>query len=135
MKTNTLLISTLFIFLLCCKNDQVQEIPICGCNSERGELQEEIEATIYYKNEKFESDFMRNHFWLNYRYGNFSITQIVCNEEFLGTIFDDILDNDPDQFQEVQVVYSGYSKRLCNYPNSLSTMSYSYIELTSIERQ
>ncbi|NVJ46409.1 MAG: hypothetical protein HWE07_04750 [Cytophagia bacterium] len=135
MKTNTLLTSIIFIFLLSCKNEQIQEIPICGCNSKRGEFQEEIEATIYYKNDKFESDFMRNYFWLNYRYGNFSITQIVCNEELLGTIFDDILDNNPDQYQEVEVVYSGYTKRLCTYPNSLSTMSYSHIELTSIERQ
>ncbi|NVJ46903.1 MAG: hypothetical protein HWE07_07235 [Cytophagia bacterium] len=135
MKTNTLLTSILFIFLLGCKKDQVEEIPICGCDSEKDELVENIEASIFFKNEKFVSDYMVNKYWLYTTDGFFSTSYIVCNPQFLGEDFHDILDNNPDEYLEINVVFSGYTKQPCQYPNSLPTMFYSLIELESIERR
>ena len=120
-----------------CKDDDTP--PDCGCESEtRTTIPESVNliGQIAYKTQiNPQDDYYSNTFWIGYTEQNCSNCihhMIVCNEDFLGNEFDDIIVSG----EVVEVKFSGNLKKICELPVAfLADETFENIKLTSIERQ
>lgn len=125
----------LLLSLSSCKKEEVQESPTCGCDSEELDYVENISGKIYYKNDKYVSDYLRYNFWIQVTYdfcGNCLDFLIVCNPEDLNGEFDDLLDNNPEEY--VPVTFSGLLKSVCEPTAALADHRHFRLEIDSISR-
>lgn len=138
---NTILFA-LFVALSiygCSKEDT---IPDCGCGSETQSVIPEsanLIGRISYKRQidiDPDDDYYNDTYWITYLVpgcSNCVSHMIVCNEDFLKTEFEDLL-NLP-QGEYVEVKFSGELKEVCQKRFDLADIIYKRILLTSIQRQ
>ncbi|TVZ28761.1 hypothetical protein JM83_3912 [Gillisia sp. Hel_I_86] len=139
MKVAFTIISCLVItlFFTGCKDDDIPP-PDCGCESETRTIIPEstnLIGQIAYKTQiDSQDDYYNNTFWIGYTEQNCSNCihhMIVCNEDLLGSEFDDIIVSG----EVVEVKFSGNLKRICELPVAFpADETFEYITLTSIER-
>ena len=133
MKT-TLLILTLLTVLLGCEKKNTAETPDCGCESETQTTIPEsanLVGRISYKAQNEPDSFYDNHFWVTVGQGAVYRHMIVCNRDILKSDFDELIS---DTKKEIEVMFSGHEKEVCEKRFNPATISHSRIILTSIER-
>lgn len=135
MKT-TLLILTLLTVLLGCEKKNTAETPDCGCESETQTTIPESANWVGRISYKTQSDdpmdtYYNNHFWVTVEQGGMYGHLIVCNRDILKSDFDELIS---DTKKEIEVMFSGHEKEVCEKRFNPATISHSRITLTSIER-
>lgn len=114
--------------------------PDCGCESETLRTipkSANLIGRIVYKTQIDPNDnYYNDYFWITYIEQNcFNCIHhmIICNEEILGSNFNDLFDLGEVEFIEVK--FSGHLKEICIKKIDIADVTYERIVLTSIERQ
>ena len=106
----------------------------CGCDAAGTTTEIKFDAKIFYKTPSHVNDnYYNNHYWIVHEFYDMIRFRIVCNEELIPEGLKAEIKSLP-RGESIEVLISGYNKRICIGKVAIATVNYSRIVLTSIER-